>query len=177
MKTLETARLVLREPMGTDAERLLEIRNSDFVQKYNAMRIIDIDRMKRQIIGDLEKQTAVYLVLKEDNRLIGGIWLEDDESRYEVNSKYLSFYLDEPYARQGYMKEALGAVIDRLFSEDPTLEAVASSTFSENEASQRLLLSLGFTREGCIRRAVRDPRGTVHDDVQFSLLREEWSAK
>ena len=177
MKTLETARLILREPQGTDAERMLAIRNSDFVQKYNAMRIIDIDRMKRQIIGDIEKQTAVYVVLKEENLLIGGIWLEEDDNRYEVNSKYLSFYLDEPNARKGYMKEALKAVIGMLFAEDPALEAVASSTFSENEASQRLLHSLGFTCEGCIRRAVRDPRGKVHDDVQFSLLREEWRTK
>ena len=75
------------------------------------------------------------------------------------------------------MKEALKAVIGMLFAEDPALELVASSTFGENEASQRLLHSLGFTCEGCIRRAVRDPRGTVHDDVQFSLLREEWRTK
>ena len=177
MKTLETARLILREPQLTDADRLLAIRNSDFVQRYNAMRIIDAERLKRQMIGDLEKNVAVYLVLKAENRLIGGIWLEEDDNRYEVNSKYLSFYLDEPYARKGYMKEALGAVITQLFAEDPALELVASSTFSENEASQKLLLSLGFTCEGCIRRAVRTPRGAVHDDVQFSLLREEWGTK
>lgn len=171
---LETERLLLREPQRTDAERLMEIRNSEFVQRYNAMRIIDLERTKRQIIGDIEHRSAVYLVLKEEDRLIGGIWMEDDDKRYEIGAKYLSFYLDEPYARRGYMKEALRALIGRMFAEDPELELIASSVFSENEASQNLLRSLGFTCEGCLRRAVRDPRGRVHDDVQFSLLREEW---
>ena len=172
--TIETARLILREPQLTDAEQLLVIRNSDFVQEFNAMKIIDVEKLRGQIQKDMERHTAIYLVYKADDRLIGGIWLEEDEKRYEVKSTYLSYYLAEPYARQGYMKEALGAVIDTLFMLDTELELVSSSVFSENIASEKLLRSLGFTCEGSIRKAVRDSRGCVHDDVQFSLLREEW---
>lgn len=174
MKQLETARLLLREPMESDAPALLTIRNSAFVQRYNAMRIIDEECLQRQIAKDIENRAALYLVLKDENRLIGGIWFDEDDKRYEVKSKYLSFYLDEPYARKGYMKEALCAVISWLFWGDPTLQVLASSVFSDNIASERLLRSVGFTYEGCIRRCVRDPRGDIHDDKQFSLLREEW---
>lgn len=177
MKQLETARLLLREPMADDAPALLAIRNSDFVQKYNAMRIIDEAQLRRQIVKDLTEKTALYLVLKEENRLIGGIWFDEDDKRYEVKSKYVSFYLDEPYAGKGYMKEALSAVVDHLFESDPALEVLSSSMFSDNIASENLVRSVGFTYEGCIRRCVRDPRGYVHDDKQFSLLREEWSIK
>ena len=171
---LETERLLLRAPMESDTEEMLAIRNSAFVQEFNAMKIIDAEKMRGQIVRDIEHQTAFYIVRKADDKLIGGIWMEDDNARYDVKSRYLSYYLGEPYARKGYMKEALGAVIGMLFECDPELEVVASSVFSENMASERLLWSLGFTREGCIRKAVRDARGKVHDDVQFSLLREEW---
>ena len=72
------------------------------------------------------------------------------------------------------MKEALSACITALFRDDPALELVSARVFRGNTASERLLLSLGFTYEGCLRRCVRDDRGLVHDDMQFSLLREEW---
>lgn len=173
---LETERLLLRAPLESDAEDMLSIRNSAFVQEFNAMKLIDAERMRAQIVRDIERETAFYIVHKADDKLIGGIWIEEDNARYNVKSRYLSYYLAEPYARMGHMKEALGAVIGMLFDCDPELEVVASSVFSENVASEWLLLSLGFTREGCIRKAVRDPRGVVHDDVQFSLLREEWEA-
>lgn len=177
MLQIETERLLLREPLQTDAPEMLTIRNSDFVQKYNAMRVIDEERFRKLIAKDIENKTALYLVLKNDARLIGGVWFDEDDKRYDVKAKYLSFYLDEPYARQGYMKEALRAVITWLFWSDPVLEVLSSSVFSDNAASESLLRSLGFTFEGCLRRAVRDPRGTVHDDKQFSLLREEWTEK
>ena len=177
MKQLETVRLFLREPMADDAKALLAIRNSDFVQRYNAMRIIDEGRLRRQIVKDLTEKTALYLVLKEENRLIGGIWFDEDDKRYEIKSRYISFYLAEQYAQKGYMKEALSAVVDFLFENDPALEVLSSSTFSDNIASENLVRSVGFTYEGCIRRCVRDPRGNVHDDKQFSLLREEWLTK
>ena len=175
--SIETARLLLRAPQESDAEAMLLIRNSDFVQRFNAMKVIDLERMCGQIRRDLDRNAAYYIVRKSDGVLIGGVWMEEDDSRYEVNSIYLSFYLAEAFARQGYMKEALGAVIDTLFVLNSGLELVASSVFSENAASENLLRSVGFTCEGCVRKAVRDPRGLLHDDVKFSLLREEWEVK
>ena len=174
MHEIETERLLLRFPKTEDTDAMLPIRNSEFVQKYNAMRIIDRERMFKIIEKDRENKTALYLVEKAGGRVIGGIWTEPDKNRYDVKSKYLSFYLDEPFARQGYMKEALTAVVDMLFTTHPELAVVASSTFKGNIASQRLLQSVGFVYEGCIRKAVRTPRGEIHDDVQFSVLREEW---
>jgi len=177
MRQTETARLILRAPLESDTEALLAIRNSGFVQRYNAMEIVGAERLRRQIEKDIENGTAIHLVRKADNRLIGGIWMAEDDVRYDVKVRSLSYYLAEEYARQGYMKEALGAVIDALFREDPALELVSARVFRGNAASERLLLSLGFTYEGCIRRCVRDKRGVVHDDMQFSLLREEWRPK
>lgn len=177
MESMETARLILRLPAQVDAERMLAIRSSDFVQAYNSMSPWTLERMRAQIQREAEKEEAVYLIRKADGALLGGIWIADDDVRYDVQALSLSYYLAEEHARQGYMKEAMAALIDTLFREDPALELVSARVFRGNTASERLLLSLGFTYEGCIRRCVRDKRGKVHDDMQFSLLREEWGAK
>lgn len=52
------------------------------------------------------------------------------------------------------MKEALRAVLHELFTEED-LEVVAARVFTGNIASEKLLRSLGFVYEGCIRRCVR----------------------
>lgn len=174
MNTIETERLILREPVIADAEPLLEIQNSPFVQKYNAMKIIDIEKMREKISGYIENRDTMFIICKEDNKLIGAIWFSDDESRHDVKCLFLSYYLSEQYARKGYMKEALRALIEALFTNDSELVLLSSGVFSENVGSERLLCSLGFVHEGTIRRAVRDNNGVVHDDKRFSLLREEW---
>ena len=72
------------------------------------------------------------------------------------------------------MKEALRAVLHELFTEEDHLEVVAARVFTGNIASEKLLRSLGFVYEGCIRRCVRTSESEIRDDMQFSLLREEY---
>lgn len=171
--TIETLRLLLRAPREGDARALLQIRNSAFVMEFNNMRAWDEERMRAEIQEEIEKESCLYIERKEDGALLGGIWFEEDDIRYRVRSRCLSYYLGEQYARCGYMKEALGAAVRALFENDPELELVAARVFAGNKASERLLLSLGFTYEGCIRRCVRTQDGTTRDDMQFSLFREE----
>ena len=103
------------------------------------------------------------------------MWLSPDSLRYQVESLSLEYFVGEAFAGQGLMTEALGAVVPYAFQ---TLGApvLSARVFRENKASQRVLEKLGFTREGLLRRAVRCPGGQVHDDVPFSLLRQEWEA-
>lgn len=173
ISTVDTERLHLRLPRESDAETLLKIRNSAFVMKFNNMRAWDVERMRAEIREEIKAGSALYIERREDGALLGGIWIEEDDIRYRVRSKCLSYYLDERYARQGYMKEALAETIRALFENDPELELVAARVFAGNTASERLLLSLGFTYEGCIRRCVRTNDGETFDDIQFSLFREE----
>ena len=173
MKPIETARLRLRAPREDDAPALLAIRNSDFVRRFNPMSVWDETRMRVEIRKEIENDCAYYIERKADGALLGMIGVEEDELRYRVCAKSVSYYLGEMYGRQGYMKEALGAVIRGLFADDPALEVVSARVFRGNTASERLLLALGFTCEGCIRRCVRMEDGTIFDDMQFSLLREE----
>lgn len=161
MRELHTERLLLRTPRERDAAEIMAIRNSAFVMKNNVMEVFDKEQMVHLIHREIDYENTWYIERKED-----GV-------RFDVRSRCLSYYLGEQYTRQGYMKEALRAVLHELFTEED-LEVVAARVFTGNIASEKLLRSLGFVYEGCIRRCVRTSESEIRDDMQFSLLREEY---
>ena len=171
-RALSTERLLLTPPTAEDAPALTRIQNTDFVLRYNAMELWDEERMR----GWIERNAPRQIVLRrrEDSTPIGLVGLAEDSLRYGVDSVELNCYLSEDYARQGYMKEALACILDRLF--DAGAERVAARAFAPNIASRRLLESLGFRQEGLLRRAVRGYGGLVFDDTLYSLDKAAWSA-
>ena len=171
-RTLSTERLLLTPPTAEDAPALTRIQNTDFVLRYNAMELWDEERMR----GWIERNAPRQIVLRrrEDATPIGLVGLAEDSLRYGVDSVELNCYLSEDYARQGYMKEALACILDRLF--DAGAERVAARAFAPNVASRRLLESLGFRQEGLLRRAVRGYCGVVFDDTLYSIDTAAWSA-
>lgn len=77
-----------------------------------------------------------------------------------------------PARGKGYGKEATALLTSYLFSRFPT-ERVSAFTDIENTPARRLLESLGFQREGTLRRAMF--RGGVWSDlVVYGILRDEW---
>lgn len=173
VRELHTERLLLRTPRERDAAEIMAIRNSAFVMKNNVMEVFDKEQMVHLIHREIDYEDTWYMERKEDGALLGMIAAEEDGVRFDVRSRCLSYYLGEQYTRQGYMKEALRAVLHELFTEED-LEVVAARVFAGNIASEKLLRSLGFVYEGCIRRCVRTSESEIRDDMQFSLLREEY---
>ena len=170
---LVTERLILRRPETKDAESYCAIHNSEFVLRYNAMMPTTKDRVERKLADEAYCNDAVFLEEKESGELIGAIFLEDDDLRYGVNSKGLSYFLREDHARKGYMKEAMRGVLAWLF-ETENLECVSARAFAPNIASRALLKSLGFTENGIIPRCVKGYGGVVFDDVIHTLFRENF---
>ena len=170
---LETKRLFLRHPEPADAESYTAIHNSEFVLRYNAMQPTTEAWMAGRFADEEYLENTVFLEEKETGKLIGAIFLEDDDLRYGVVSKSLSYFLAEEKARKGYMKEAMQAVLKYLFQEEK-LECICCRAFAPNTASRRLLESLGFRQDGTVRRCVRGWGDTVFDDCLYSLLREEF---
>lgn len=169
--TLETERLIIRPPQEKDTDDYLSFCNSEFVLKYNAM----TPRTREQVAASFAggDGNMLLLELKETNRVIGAVCIDDDSLRWEVNSRELSYFIHEDFARKGYMKEALAAVIRHLFEEEKP-DCIAARSFAPNEASKALLRSLGFHQDGLIPRCVKGYGGIVFDDTLWSLLREEY---
>ena len=92
-----------------------------------------------------------------------------------MDSLCLSYYLAQAHAGKGYMTEALEAVLAYLFRERKP-DVISARALSVNAASIGLLEKLGFVREGCLRRGVRGYGDVLHDDVLFSILKEDFFA-
>lgn len=171
---IETKRLILRLPEVQDADDYLAFCNTEFVLRFNAM----TPRTKEQLLRRFSAPPEDTLVIehKKDGKVIGEISIEDDSVRWGVASKELSYWLAEPYSRQGYMKEALRGVISYLF-ETEGIECVAARCFAPNTASLALLKSLGFTQDGYIPRCVKGYQDQIFDDTLHSLFRESFRQK
>lgn len=165
---METARLIIRLPTAADLEAYLSIRNSEFVLKFNAMEKQSVDAAAKELGQNGLEGRVFALEHKQSQKLIGMIYSGEDSLRYGVSSRELSYYLAEEYAHQGYMKEALLSVIPWL-REHHCLECISARSFAPNTASQKLLESLGFHRDGYIPRCVKGYGGIVYDDVLYSL--------
>lgn len=96
MRELNTERLLLRASREADAEEMMEMRNSVFVMKDNVMQPVDKERMLRLIRAEAERGNTWYIERKEDGALLGTVSAEEDNVRFGIRSKCLSYYLGEP---------------------------------------------------------------------------------
>ena len=159
---IKTERLILRAPKLADASDIAKKRSTDFVMRYNLYAECDAE----QIISELENYEHILLVESLTNKIIGCISLRDDPVRYHVDSITLHAWLIEEKAYNGYMAEALKAIIPILFSKYSRLSI---QIFSKNTASIRLAQKLGFEQEGYIKQAVKAPSGEIFDLVLMSM--------
>ena len=159
----ETKRIIIRNGNELDIEDIKEFRNSEFVLRYNAMSISN----EEMILKEISQSYVLYE--KNIHKTIGVISIEEDSLRYDVNSKCISYYLNEKYARQGYMYEALHTIIQELLKEN---DIISARVFVGNDASKKLLEKLGFTLEGTLRHAVKGYQDIIFDDQLFSITKE-----
>ena len=169
IRELSTERLLLRKPHFGDVEKIHDIHNSDFVQRYNVMPKLD----KVGITIMLEKQMTMdtwVIEYRATGDPIGMIYKNDDSLRFKTNTCELSYWLGEDWAGQGIMAEALRAVISFLFDE-ADMSGITSRSFEDNERSYKLLEKLGFKREGRLENAVKSLDGVIHNDLIYYLKR------
>lgn len=169
---MQTQRLILRRPGPEDLDRFQTLFNQDFVTEYLCMDKLDRAGCLSYLEQMAQGEQDVALVRKDDGGLIGKIHMDPDNLRYGVRALSLAYWVGQPYARQGYMTEALRALLDKLFREDG-YEIVSAAVLSPNIASAALLERLGFVREGSLRSALRW-NGVLYDSLLYSLTRQEW---
>lgn len=128
-------------------------------------------RLRRYAIERRAGTGCNLLIFREsDNTLLGGIGLGNIR-RAAAQSASVGYWIGAPYARQGYMSEALEAVL--AFSFDRLgLHRVEAACLPKNAASRALLRRAGFKREG-IARQYLCINGLWQDHEIHALLRED----
>jgi len=111
---------------------------------------------------------------REDDAVLGVIELSQIVLG-PFRSAYLGYYIGEPYARRGYMTEALTLALRDAFTRRG-LHRVEANIQPGNEASLALVSQLGFTKEGYSRRYLKIA-GRWRDHERWALLVEDWRAR
>ena len=105
-----------------------------------------------------------------DNVLMGGCTLSNVR-RGVTQCCALGYWIGERFARQGYMSDAVRALIPFIFS-TLGLHRIEAACLPINEASKNLLAKAGFRQEGIARRYLQI-NGEWRDHVLFALLEDE----
>lgn len=115
--------------------------------------------------------TYSFLIFRAaDDALLGGITLSNLR-RGVAQTATLGYWIGAVHARQGYVTEALGAMLEYAFQR-LGLHRVEAACLPHNEASRRLLLKCGFQEEGFAREYLRI-NGSWQDHQLFGILRGE----
>jgi len=85
---------------------------------------------------------ALFIFRIEDDALIGGLTIENIRD-WPVCSASIGFWIGKTHARQGYMTDALTAVVAEAL-ETYGITRLEAACVAENEASRRLLQQCGF---------------------------------
>ncbi len=169
---LTCERLVLRQLRLCDAERMLTMRSDARVMQHvnrpMAQTLDDAVALIERITNSVAANDAVQwaITLKGDDTFIGliGFWRFVKEHHYAE----LGYTLMHEQWGQGYMSEAIAAVVD--FGFGPLgLHRIQAITRPQNLASIRVLEKNGFQHEGHFREDILS-NGVFHDSVHFARL-------
>lgn len=141
MKTLETERLVLREMDANDALDLYKIVSDEDTAYWAGMRPVDdIDDVYCMI--EYGKDCQYGITKKGENKVIGLIQIYghfwDKPSR-----RHLGYFLSSEERGNHYMKEAVDAVCEYLFSH-PNIDCITLDIRGDNPQSRAVAASCGF---------------------------------
>ena len=139
---LENLRLELEEP--EKMERNLGLRTGHAVLEGELREAVE--KMLERVVVDQANylwNTDWKIVLKEENRIIGGLCFKGPPN--ESHEAEIGYGIYPEYQRKGYMTEALQEIARWTF-QHPQIVAILAETEKSNIPSQRVLEKIGFTK-------------------------------
>ena len=181
---IETDRLTLRPPTHSDFRTWSALRreSKDFLVPWEPEWAED--HLTRKAFTNrvywasrsIASGTALPLFAfrRSDEVLVGAITL-DNIRRGPAQAGTLGYWTGEAFARQGYMREAIKAVVHYAFTR-LDLSRIEAACLPENKASRGLLEASGFKYEGVAQSYLQiDGRWRTH--VLYAALRSDRRGK
>lgn len=177
---IETARLTLRPPEHADFQGWTSLRSAsaDFLRPWEPAWAAD--HLTRKAFANrvhwaqraLGSGTALplFLIRRGDEVLLGAITL-DNIRRGPSQSGTLGYWTGAPFARQGYMREAIEAVVHHAFVMRD-LSRIEAACLPENAASRGVLEKCGFKYEG-VAQSYLQINGRWRNHVLYANLRAD----
>lgn len=177
---IETERMTLRLPAHSDyrAWMMLREESRDFLAPWEPSWAGD--HLSRKAFTNRvywaarahagETALPVFLIRRSDNALLGALTL-DNIRRGPAQSGTVGYWMGEAHARQGYMREAIRAVVQHAFSV-MDLSRIEAACLPENTASRGVLEKSGFKYEG-VAQSYLQINGRWRNHVLFACLRAD----
>ncbi|SNR51230.1 GNAT family N-acetyltransferase [Puniceibacterium sediminis] len=175
---IETERLTLRPPQHADYNGWAALRQAseEFLTPWEPSWAQD--HLSRKAFTNrvywaqrsITNGSAVPLFLfrREDDVLLGAITL-DNLRRGPAQAGTLGYWIGQPYARLGYMAEAIEAMVHHAY-ERLDLSRIEAACLPENVASRGLLERSGFKYEG-VAQSYLQINGRWRTHVLYAALR------
>ena len=181
---IEAERLTLRPPVHGDFRAWVGLRQEsrEFLSPWEPTWASD--HLSRKAFTNrvywaqrsISNGTAMPLFMfrREDNALVGAITL-DHIKRGPAQSGITGYWIGQPFARQGFMREAIQTVVHHAFTV-MDLSRIEAGCLPENAASRRLLEQCGYKYEG-VAQSYLQINGRWRNHVLYANLRHDRRGK
>ncbi|MCF2906342.1 GNAT family N-acetyltransferase [Octadecabacter sp. CECT 8868] len=181
---IETDRLTLRPPIHSDFRAWTALRQEsrEFLTPWEPTWASD--HLSRKSFTNrvywaqrsVSNGTALplFLIRRSDEALLGAITL-DHIRRGPAQAGTTGYWIGEPFARQGYMREAIGAVVHYAFT-TLDLSRIEAGCLPQNTPSRALLEKCGYKYEG-VAQSYLQINGRWRNHVLYANLRHDRRGK
>ncbi|TRD22464.1 GNAT family N-acetyltransferase [Palleronia caenipelagi] len=177
---IETERMTLRLPESTDHVAWCTLRrdSADFLKPWEPIWAADHfsrQNFQKRVVwshNSLSRQTALglFLIRRDSDELLGALTL-DNIRRGPAQAGTLGYWIGAPFARQGYMREAIEATVHYAFNR-LSLSRLEAACLPENAASRGVLEKSGFKYEG-VAQSYLEIAGRWRNHVLYANLRND----
>lgn len=181
---IETERMTLRPPIHSDFRSWSSLRSQSIEYLTPWEPSWAEDHLSRKAFTNrvywaqrsVASGTALplFLIRRQDDQLLGAITL-DNIRRGPAQAGTLGYWTGEPFARQGYMREAITAMVHHAFTR-LDLSRIEAACLPENAASRGLLETSGFKYEG-VAQSYLQIAGRWRTHVLYAALRSDRRGK
>ncbi len=177
---IQTDRLLLRPPQHVDFRAWAGLRehSAAFLTPWEPVWASDhltrrafsnrVSWASRSITGGTAM--PLFLFHRENETLLGAITL-DNIRRGPAQSGTLGYWIGAPFARQGFMGEAIRGLVHHAFTE-LDISRVEAACLPENAASRAVLERSGFKYEG-VAQSYLQIAGRWRNHVLYANLRSD----
>ena len=177
---IETDRLVLRLPKMSDYSQWSETRRSgaEFLLPWEPVRPRDYTgrrAFRNRVYWSVraasdDRALPLFVFEKTEGVFLGAVTL-DNIRRGPAQAASLGYWIGPTHIRQGYMSEAVVALVQYSFS-TMDLSRIEAACLAENAASRALLERCGFKYEG-VAQSYLQIAGRWRSHVLYACLRAD----
>ena len=173
---INAPRLHLRPVAASDLPALMQVNGDDQVTQFlpyaSWTKLEDAQAWLQRMdtMAQSGESRQLVIVRNEDAAVMGTVLLfryEESSARVEIG-----YVLGRAHWRQGYAREALVAVLAHAFG-DMSIRRIEAQVNTANNASNALLIAMGFQHEGLLRQRWVD-KGAARDVNFYGCLAGEW---